>query len=111
MPARWISSARGVLENQQPRQIDAIILLTFASSLSMTGLVPSSGPFIGWEVPDDEIAVPEELVPGAEGLVPAPPPVLTEPWCDPPLPPRANAAVTERPTHRATQIAESCFMT
>lgn len=94
--------------NQQPRQIDAIILLTFASSLSRTGLVPSSGPFIGWAVPDDESAVPEELVPGAVGLVPEAPPV-TEPWWPPP-PPRANAALMERLTHRAMQIAETRFM-
>ena len=30
---------------QQPLQIDLIILSTFASSRSMTGLVPRSGPF------------------------------------------------------------------
>jgi hypothetical protein len=35
----------GFFADQQPRQIDDIILSTFASSLSMTGLVPSSGPF------------------------------------------------------------------
>jgi len=35
--------------DQQPRQIDVIILSTFASSRSMAGLVPSSGPF--WGVP------------------------------------------------------------
>jgi hypothetical protein len=34
-------------------------------SRSMAGLVLSSGPFIGWPVPDDESAVPNELVPGA----------------------------------------------
>jgi len=33
------------LPDQQPRQIDDIILSTFTSSRSMTGLVPSSGPF------------------------------------------------------------------
>ena len=94
---------------QQPRQIDPIILSTFASSRSMAGLVPSSGPFIGWAVPDDESAVPAELVPGAEGLVPAAPPV-TEPWCDPMPPPRANAVAVERLTKRATQRTESFFM-
>jgi hypothetical protein len=31
--------------DQQPRQIDLIILSTFASSRSTTGLVPLSGPF------------------------------------------------------------------
>ncbi len=31
--------------DQQPRQMDLIILSTFASSRSMTGLVPPSGPF------------------------------------------------------------------
>jgi hypothetical protein len=31
--------------DQQPRQIDLIILSTFASSRSTTGLVPPSGPF------------------------------------------------------------------
>jgi hypothetical protein len=37
---------------QQPRQIDSIILSTFASSRSIAGLVPSSGPFMGpWPMP------------------------------------------------------------
>src|ERR1700727_1857490 len=103
------ASLRGARPLQQPRQIDPIILSTFASSRSMAGLVPSSGPFIGWAVPDDESAVPAELVPGAEGLVPAAPPV-TEPWCDPMPPPRANAVAVERLTKRATQRTESFFM-
>jgi hypothetical protein len=30
----------------------------------MAGLVPSSGPFMGLSVPDDESAVPNEFVPG-----------------------------------------------
>jgi hypothetical protein len=63
-------------KHQHPRQIDPIILSTFASSLSMAGLVPSSGPFMGpLPMPDDERAVPNELVPGAAGLVPKAPPV------------------------------------
>jgi hypothetical protein len=51
----------------------------------MAGLVPSSGPFIGRPLPDDESAVPKELVPGAAGLVPKAPPVTD--MCDP-IPPR-----------------------
>src|ERR1700675_547793 len=63
-------------KHQHPRQIDPIILSTFASSRSMAGLVPSSGPFMGpLLMPDDERAVPNELVPGAAGLVPKAPPV------------------------------------
>ncbi len=63
-------------KHQHPRQIDPIILSTFASSRSMAGLVPSSGPFMGpLPIPDDERAVPNELVPGAAGLVPKAPPV------------------------------------
>jgi hypothetical protein len=57
--------------------------------------------------------VPNELVPGAPGLVPKAPPVTAMPpdaWCDPMPPPRANAAVMERPTQSATQKAESFFM-
>ena len=63
-------------KSQHPRQIDPIILSTFASSRSMAGLVPSSGPFMGpLPMPDDERAVPNELVPGVAGLVPKAPPV------------------------------------
>ena len=76
----------------------------------MAGLVPSSGPFMGpWPMPDDESAVPNELVPGAVALVPKAPPVA-DIWCDPMPPPRANAAVVERLTQRATQRTESFFM-
>jgi hypothetical protein len=57
----------------QPRQIDPLILSTFASSRSIAGLVPSSGPFMGLPVPDDESAVPDEFVPGAAALVPRAP--------------------------------------
>ena len=65
---------------QQPRQIDVIILSAFASSRSMAGLVPSSGPFWGpLPTPFDESAVPNELVPGAAGLVPKAPPVTGMP--------------------------------
>src|ERR1700681_93086 len=95
--------------DQPPRQIDDIILSTFASSRSMAGLVPSRGPFMGWPVPDDESAVPNELVPGAAGLVPKAPPV-TDIWGDPMPPPRANAAVAERLTQSTTQTTESFFM-
>jgi hypothetical protein len=64
---------------QQPRQIDPIILSTLASSLSIAGLVPSSGPFVGpWPTPDDESAVPAELVPGAAALLPEAPPLDEE---------------------------------
>ena len=64
---------------QQPRQIDPIILSTFASSRSIAGLVPSSGPFVApWPVPDDESAVPAELVPGAAALLPEAPPLIDE---------------------------------
>jgi|tagenome__1003787_1003787.scaffolds.fasta_scaffold20973843_5 hypothetical protein len=74
---------------QQPLQIDPIILSTFASSRSMAGLVPSSDPFIGPSpVPDDESAVPSELVPGAAALVPKAPPV-TDILCDP-IPPQTR---------------------
>jgi hypothetical protein len=48
--SRWTTAARAYNWqplNQQPRQIDTIILLTFASSRSMTGLVPSGGPLMG----------------------------------------------------------------
>ena len=94
--------------DQQPRQIDPIILSTFASSRSMAGLVPSSGPFMGRPVPDYESAVPNELVPGAAALVPRAPPV-TDIWGDPMPPPLANAPVVERLTPRVTQRTESFF--
>src|SRR3984893_1076531 len=98
------------LADQQPRQIDPIILSTFASSRSMAGLVPSSGPFMGpLAMPDDESAVPNELVPGAAALLPKAPPVMD--ICDPMPPPRANAAVVERLTQRATQRMENLAMT
>ena len=56
--------------------------------------MPSSGPFMGRPVPDDESAVPAELVPGAAGLVPKAPPVTDMPtvpdiW-DPMPPPRGK---------------------
>ena len=53
---------------QHPRQIDPIILSTFASSRSIEGSVPSGGPFMGCSVPDDGSAVPDELVPGAPAV-------------------------------------------
>jgi len=59
-----------VVPDQQPRQIDPIIFSTLASSRSMAGLVPSTGPFIARPEPDDESAVPNELVPGAAALLP-----------------------------------------
>src|ERR1700722_1403208 len=103
------------LPDQQPRQIDAIILLTFASSRSMAGLVPIRGPFWGpLPTPFDDNAVPNELVPGAAGLVPKAPPGmgLLPPveWCEPVPPPRASAAELKRPTQRAMQRTESFFM-
>jgi len=52
---------------QQPRQIDPLILSTFASSRSIAGLVPSSGPFMGLPVPDDESAVPRRVRAGCGG--------------------------------------------
>src|ERR1700690_1225338 len=96
--------------DQQPRQIEFIILSTFASSRSMAGLVPRSGPLMGpWPMPDDESAVPKELVPGAAALVPKAPPVAD--MCDPmPAPPRASAAVVERPTQSAMPIAKCFFI-
>jgi hypothetical protein len=60
-------------------------------------------------MPDDESAVPKELVPGVAALVPKAPPVTD--MCDPmPPPPRASAAVVERQTQTATQRAESFFI-
>ena len=65
--------------DQQPRQIDEIILVTFASSRSIAGLVPSSGPFF-WPLlkPLDDSAVPNELVPGALTRSPEAPPLPME---------------------------------
>ncbi len=51
-----------------------------------------------WPMPDDQSAVPNELVPGAVALVPKAPPVA-DIWCDPMPPPRANAAAVERLTN------------
>src|SRR5580704_15584620 len=94
-------SVAAALDAQHPRQIDPIIFSTFASSRSIAGLVPSSGPFIGpLPTPDDESAVPNELVPGVAALVPKAPPV--DGLCDPMPPPRANAAVLARLRQRAT---------
>jgi len=95
---------------QQPRQIELNILSTFASSRSIAGLVPSSGPLKRWPVPNYESAVPNELVPGVAALVPEAPPVTDigdDPimW-DEPIPSRPNAAVLERPMLRATHKAE-----
>jgi len=59
--------------------------------------------------PDDESAVPKELVPGAAALEPNAPPV-TDMWDDPMPPPRANAAAVERLTHKTTQTTGSFFM-
>jgi hypothetical protein len=104
-----LAAATSLNCDQQPRQIDPIILSNLASSRSMAGLVPSSGPFVGpLPTPDDESAVPNELVPGAAALVPKAPPVAD--GCDPMPPPRANAAAVERPTQTATQRAKNLFM-
>ncbi len=78
---------------QQPRQIESIILSTFASSRSIAGFVPSKGPFMGRPAPDDGSAVPSELVPGVAALVPKAPPIVAA--CGDPMPPRANAAPAE----------------
>src|SRR4029077_14229799 len=90
------------------RQIELIILSTFTSSRSMARFVPSRGPFMGRPAPDDESAVPSELVPGAAALVPNAPPVMD--MCDDPMPPRAYAAL-EMPILIATQRMQSLFMT
>ena len=58
--------------------------------------------------PDDESAVPAELVPGAAALLPKAPPVTD--MCDPMPPPRANAVAVERPTKTAMQRMERVFM-
>jgi hypothetical protein len=74
------------------------------------GIGAKQWPFHGARpMPDDESAVPDELVPGAAALVPRAPPVAAI-WCDPMPPPRPNAAVAERLTQRATQRTESFFM-
>src|SRR5277367_4659029 len=88
---------------QHPRQIDCTILETSLSWRSTTGLpVPSAGPLMAAPLPpDEESAVPAELVPGAAGLVPNAPPVSTK-WCDPTPPPRLYPAV-ERPRESATE--------
>lgn len=100
-----LAAATRLTCDQQPRQIDPIILSTFASSRSMAGLVPSSGPFIGpLPTPDDESTTPNELEPGAAALVPKAPPVADR--CDPMPPPRASAAAVKRPTQTATQGAK-----
>src|SRR5450755_905346 len=89
-PIRSIAQLCGVGPPQQPRQIEFIILSTFASSRSIAGPVPISEPLMGpWPMPDDESAVPKELVPGAAALVPKAPPVAD--MCDPMPPPRASA--------------------
>jgi hypothetical protein len=41
----WTVTFTPFLDGQQPRQIDDIALFNLASSRSMAGLVPSSGPF------------------------------------------------------------------
>jgi hypothetical protein len=74
----------------------------------MAGLVPSNGPFMGpLPTPDDERAVPNELVPGAAALVPKAPPIVDMPPivdipCDPMPPPLANAAGVKRLAQSAT---------
>ncbi len=104
------SAASSIRGFQQPRQIDPIIFSTLASSRSTPGLVPSSGPFMGPRpTPDDERAVPNELVPGAAALVPNAPPVM-DISCDPIPPPRANAAGVKRPAQSATQRTRRLFM-
>src|ERR1700754_3851430 len=103
------------VKHQHPRQIEFIILSTFASSGSIGG----SASTMGWPTPSDESAVPDELVPGAAAVVPNAPPIMDIPvipiWedpmpCAPPVPPRANAAVVERPTQRTIQRTESLLM-
>jgi hypothetical protein len=64
---------------QHPVQIECNILTTRSSSASTAGSpVPSAGPlsFAPAAPPDDESAVPAELVPGAVGEVPEAPPLL-----------------------------------
>jgi hypothetical protein len=62
---------------QQPLQIDEIILAALRSSWSTAASpVPSATPLVAPPVPEDESAVPRELVPGEAGEVPAAPPVV-----------------------------------
>src|SRR6201994_3472860 len=71
----------------------------------MASPVPSAAPFAALPVPEDESAVPAELVPGASGLVPDAPPAIGDAWCRPPPmppPPRLNAAAGNR-VERTTQ--------
>jgi hypothetical protein len=64
---------------QQPLQIDEIIRAALRSSCSTAGSpVPSATPLPTPPVPEDESAVPRELVPGAAGDVPAAPPVVDD---------------------------------
>ena len=97
-------------------RIELIILLTLASSRSTSGLVPSGGPFISPSPrPDEDSAVPTELVPGLAALVPKAPPVIERnpppviDICDP-MPPRANAALAERPMPAMTSKAANLFI-
>jgi hypothetical protein len=92
------------MSDQQPRQIDSIVLSTFALSRSIAGLVPSNGPFIGMPLPRSVgRAVPSELVPGAPGGVPSAPPIVTEGGeCD-----SALLRATARPGERSTAIASN----
>jgi hypothetical protein len=92
---------RRVRPPQQPRQIEFIILSTYASSRSIAELLPISEPFMGPSpMPDDESAVPKELVPGEAALLPNAPPVtdmcgsipLTLPW---PIPDDESAVPEE----------------
>lgn len=67
---------------------------------------------MGRPVPDDEIAVPNEFVPGDAALVPNAPPVTgidenPDMW---PIPPRPNAAVVDKPMTRATHAIDAVFM-
>lgn len=65
---------------------------------------------MGRPAPDDESAVPSELVPGAAALVPNAPPVMD--MCDGPMPPPPRAyAALEMPMLTATQRMQSVFMT
>jgi hypothetical protein len=73
---RRVGASLPTQKHQHPRQIDPIILSTFASSRLIAGSVPSGAPFMGRSVPDDESAVPNELVPGAAAVVPEAPPVI-----------------------------------
>jgi hypothetical protein len=130
-----ISAHHSRRDRQQPRQIDLTVLSTCASSRSIAALVPSSGPF-AWAlpVPEDESAVPSELVPGVLNGWPVlgtwfnpmagdprlddprlddprpgdPMPCDAMPACDP-MPPRAKAAAGTQ-TQKAMQRTESFFM-